>query len=119
ALVEDLPFAAHHEGQGAVDGFGLAARDGGVQHLDPFLGQGGGDLLGGDRVDRTAVDEDAARLHVGRNAVVGIAQHDLPDLGAVGQHGDDHVAAFADLSLGRTPGAGGLQLLDGSLAAVV
>ena len=56
---------------------------------------------------------------MGRNAVVDIAQHDLLDLGTVGQHGDDHVATFADLSLARTPGAGGLQLLDGSLAAVV
>ena len=115
-LVKDLLLAAHHEGKGAVDGLGLAAGDGGVQHLDAALGQLRRDLLGGHGVDGAHVDEHAARLHVGGHAV--LPQHDSLYLGAVGHHGQHHVAGLADLCVGGGLGPGGYDLVHAGLVQI-
>ena len=115
--VKDLLLAAHHEGQGAVDGLGLAAGDGGVQHLDVLLGQLRGDLLRGHGVDGAHVDKGGAGAHVGGHAV--LAQHDGLHLGAVGDHGHHQVAGLADLVVGGGLGAAGDDLVHGGLIQVV
>ena len=52
--------AADHDGQGAFDGLGFAAADGGVEHGDAFLGQFGGDFLAGLGGDGAHVHDDRA-----------------------------------------------------------
>lgn len=106
--VEDLFFAADHEGKGAVNRLGFAAGNGGVQHLDAVGGKLGGDLLAGDGVQRGHINKGGAGLHVGGNAVC--TQHDLFDLRGVGQHGQYKVTGGADGGLVGYFGAAGFQL---------
>src|SRR5699024_7317694 len=57
-----------------------------------------------------------AGAHVGGHAV--LPQHDLLDLGGVGQHGQHHVAACANLRLGGGGGAGGNHFVHSCLIQI-
>ena len=114
--VEYLLLSPHHEVQGAVNGLGFAAGYRRVQHFHTLTGQNLGNFLGGDGIDGRAVDKHSAGLHIGGDTI--LAQHDLPDLRGVGQHGDHHIAAFADFFGGRGNGTVLDTDVDSSLAAV-
>ena len=113
--VKNLLLAADHKADRTVNGFGLAAGNGRVKHFNALLRQCRRDLLAGDGIDGAHVDERAAGLHMGSDAV--FAEHDLPDLRAVGEHREHHVALLADLRVGRSLCAGLDQLGSGSVRA--
>ena len=101
--------SVHHDGERAVDGLGLAAGDRGVQHFDAVRRDAFAQGLGIDGVDGAHIDEDGTGLHVRGHAV--FPQHDSLDLGAVGEHRDDHVAALCHFDIAAGPGARGNKRL--------
>ena len=85
-------------------GADLAARHRRVQVVAAQFVDAGGELLGGDRRDRTHVDDDLARAQPLGDAA-GSEQHRF-DIGSVGHHEDDHVGLARDLAAGGAlPGA--------------
>ena len=98
-LVEQLLVAAHHDGQGTVNGLGLAAGHGGVQHLHALFSTGGGDLLGCQGGNGAHVHQHGARLGPLQYAVF-THDHSL-DMRRVGQHSDDKGALLRHI-LGRS-----------------
>lgn len=96
------------KGKGAVNCLGLAAGNGGVQHLDAAGGKLGGNLLAGDGVQGGHINKGGAGLHVGGNAVC--TQHDLFNLRGVGQHGQHKITGGADGGLVGYFGTAGFQL---------
>ncbi len=100
---EILLVAAAHDGEHAVLGAGLAARDGRVDEADALfpadamqlarnLGGGGG-----------VVDEDGALPHAGEGA--GVAQHDRAQIVVIADAGHDELGALGRLGRGRGVGA--------------
>ena len=104
--------AAAHDGQLAVLGAGLAARNRGVDHIEPVRRAGLGEFAGDGGGDRGVVDEQAAGRHGGKGAIgaerhgaqVGIgADAGEHDLGIPGRLGRRCGAAAA---VRRHPGGG-------------
>ena len=81
-------------------GLGLAAGDGGVDHLHALLGAGRRDFLAGAGGDGAHIDEGSAGLCPLQHAVFA-ADHGL-HVGGVGQHGDDDSAALGHRLGGRS-----------------
>ncbi len=115
--------AADHEGQGTVDGLGLAAADRGIHEIHLEGGQVFGEGLGIDRGDRTHIHHQAAGME-GAGYPAWPKQH-VPNDGAIGQHGEDEVAGRANLCRSSDGGPGVLKfdgdgrvdVVDGQVAA--
>ena len=82
--------AARHHGKRAVDGLGFPAADRRVHHVDILLRQLCPDGFGLYRVNGTHVDHDRTRFCCFQDSL--FSQADLPHMGGIGKHGDDHLA---------------------------
>ncbi len=111
-FVKDFLLAADHEAQRTVDRFRLTARNRRIQHINVFFSQHRSNLLAGNRVDRAHINEYSARLHVTGNTV--FAQHNALYMRGVRQHGQNNIAALADLFVGSGLGASRYDLFDSS-----
>ncbi len=105
-LVKQLLLATAHNGKGAVDGLGLAAGYGAVQHLNAVLGTLGANGLAFGGINGAHVDENQTRLCTFSHAV--LAQNCASYVGRVGNHGDDnfHLGSNLFAAFGRRCAAG-------------
>ena len=115
-LVEDLLFAAYHDGKRSVDRLGLAAGYRRVEHLNALLRQLSCDLLARHRVDGAHIDEHLSLFHVIRNAVC--AEHNSFYMGGVGEHGQNDVAGLTDLFVSSLLSAAGNNVIYSRLVQV-
>ena len=115
--VKDFLFAAHHEAQRAVNGFGFATGYRGIQHFNFLFRQCRADLLTGYRADGAGINKDLSGMHILCHTVA--AKHNLLDLRSVGEHGDDHITVLGQLLPGAGMCTAGSQLIHCSSAAVI
>ena len=98
--------AAHHDGDGAVDGLGLATGDRGVHEVDAQLLEALGEVAARERRDGAHVDDGLA----GGEA---LGEQGGFDVGGVLHHRDDDVGLLGDVLAGRaSDGAGVNEALD-------
>ena len=117
-LLEHRLVAADHDGQGAVDRLGLAARDRRVEHGDADFGQFVVNLARNEWRDRGHVDVDEAFVRAFDDPV--FAEGDRLDVRRVGKHRDDELRGEGSF-FGVRDGGGplGHEVIDRFLVEVV